>query len=327
MSKKSITEFLSNEYKGFAFYVIENRALPSVIDGFKPTQRKITHGSTMIWKTGTEKSLKVFQLSGFIANKCFYHHGSTSLENGIITMAQKFKNNAPLLEEVGQYGSLRSPQAGAPRYIGTKLSKNFRLLYKDFELLVNKEEEGEVIEPNFFLPIIPTVLLNGSSGIAVGFSSNILNRNPNDLIDACAYLLKGREISTIKPYVKDFKGEFINDPENPKRWIIRGKLDIKNTRKILDYIFLNKIQKYDNYKNNKMLSPLLNLVQTYYEHNISDFHNDEILQDIREIKIVLTNLYQDYKKLGYVPYYGVEEEIQKYSHREMARKFAELLDK
>ena len=69
MSKKSITEFLSNEYKGFAFYVIENRALPSVIDGFKPTQRKITHGSTMIWKTGTEKSLKVFQLSGFIAIK------------------------------------------------------------------------------------------------------------------------------------------------------------------------------------------------------------------------------------------------------------------
>jgi DNA topoisomerase-2 len=144
-------------------------------------------------------------------------------------MAQSFKNSLPLLEEDGQFGSLRSPAPGAPRYIGTKLSKNFRLLYKDFDLLVNKEEEGEVIEPNFFLPIIPTVLLNGSSGIAVGFSSNILNRDPNDLIEACAFLLKGKTITTIKPFVKDFKGEFINDPENPKRWIIRGKLEIKNT--------------------------------------------------------------------------------------------------
>ena len=114
------------------------------------------------------------------------------------------------MEEDGQFGSLRSPEAGAPRYIGTKLSKNFKLLYKDFELIENKEEEGEIIEPKFFLPIIPTVLLNGSSGIAVGFASNILNRNPNDLIEACVLLLKEKERDVIKPFIKDFKGEFIN---------------------------------------------------------------------------------------------------------------------
>jgi len=232
MSKKSITEFLSNEYKGFAFYVIENRALPSVIDGFKPTQRKITHGSTMIWKTGTEKSLKVFQLSGFIANKCFYHHGSTSLENGIITMAQKFKNNAPLLEEVGQYGSLRSPQAGAPRYIGTKLNNNFKLIYKDSELLDYKEEEGESIEPYYFLPIIPMVLINGSSGIAVGFATNILNRDVKSITEACISILKGKKITDIKPSINEFSGEFIQDCENNKRWIISGKYQKVNTSTI-----------------------------------------------------------------------------------------------
>jgi DNA topoisomerase-2 len=232
MSKKSITEFLSNEYKGFAFYVIENRALPSVIDGFKPTQRKITHGSTMIWKTGTEKSLKVFQLSGFIANKCFYHHGSTSLENGIITMAQKFKNNAPLLEEVGQYGSLRSPQAGAPRYIGTKLNNNFKLIYKDSELLDYKEEEGESIEPYYFLPIIPMVLINGSSGIAVGFATNILNRDVKSITEACISILKGKKITDIKPSINEFSGEFIQDSENNKRWIISGKYQKVNTSTI-----------------------------------------------------------------------------------------------
>lgn len=232
MSKKSITEFLSNEYKGFAFYVIENRALPSVIDGFKPTQRKITHGSSLIWKTGSEKSLKVFQLSGFIANKVFYHHGNISLENSIVAMAQKFKNNAPLLEEVGQYGSLRSPQAGAARYIGTKLNNNFKLIYKDSELLEYKEEEGESIEPYYFLPIIPMVLINGSSGIAVGFATNILNRDVKSITDACINLLKGKKISDIKPSINEFNGDFTQDVENNKRWIISGKFQRVNTSTI-----------------------------------------------------------------------------------------------
>ena len=228
----TITEFLQNQYKEYSLYTIEHRSIPSLVDGLKPTARKVLFVANNTWKTGNEKSLKVFQLSGAVANQAYYHHGDSSLSGVIINMAQSFKNSLPLLEEDGQFGSLRSPEPGAPRYIGTKLSKNFRLLYKDFQLLENKEEEGEVIEPKFFLPIIPTVLLNGSSGIAVGFSSNILNRNPNDLIDACAFLLKGRKIDTLKPYVKDFKGEFINDPENPKRWIIRGKFEIKNTSTI-----------------------------------------------------------------------------------------------
>lgn len=229
MVEKSISEFLSQEYKEFAMYVIEGRAIPSVIDGFKPTQRKIIHVANQIWKTGTEKTLKVFQLSGKVASDCFYHHGDSSLSNAIITMAQKFKNNAPLLEEEGQFGSLRSPQPGAARYIGTKLSQNFRLIYKDFELLNFKEEEGEVIEPHYFLPIIPTVLLNGSSGIAVGFASNVLNRDIKDIIDACLRVLDQKKIGFIKPKLSNFTGQYIQDPENKKRWIIRGNFKKVNT--------------------------------------------------------------------------------------------------
>lgn len=75
MTEKTITEFLSNEYKEFSLYVIENRAIPSVIDGLKPSQRKIIHICNQIWKTGSEKPLKVFQLSGAVANQAFYHHG------------------------------------------------------------------------------------------------------------------------------------------------------------------------------------------------------------------------------------------------------------
>ena len=229
MTEKTITEFLTEEYKDFAMYSIEGRAIPSCIDGFKPSQRKVIHVANQIWKTGNEKVLKIFQLSGKVANDVFYHHGDASLNSAIINMAQKFKNNAPLLEEDGQFGSLRSPQAGAPRYIGTKLSDNFRLMYKDFDLLNYKEEEGEIIEPDFFLPIIPTVLINGSSGIAVGFATNILNRDVKSVTDACIKLLTEKKIVEIPPSLREFTGNFVQDKENHKRWVIRGKFERVNT--------------------------------------------------------------------------------------------------
>ena len=230
--EKTISDFLSDEYKEFAMYSIEGRAIPSVVDGFKPTQRKIIHISNQIWKNGSEKNLKVFQLAGKVASDAFYHHGNTSLENAIVTMAQKFKNNAALLEEDGQFGSLRSPQPGAARYIGTKLNDNFRLIYKDFDLLDYKEEEGESIEPRYFLPIIPTVLLNGSSGIAVGFASNVLNREIKSIIDSCVRVLMGKSPGVIKPSLNEFTGDFIQDSENKKRWIIRGRFQKINTTTI-----------------------------------------------------------------------------------------------
>ena len=164
-----------------------------------------------------------------IGSKSMILTHNSSLENAIITMAQRFKNNMPLLEEIGQFGSLRSPDPGAARYIGTKLNKNFRLLYKDFELLDYKEEEGVEIEPKFFLPIVPTILINGSSGIAVGFSSNILNRNPLDIISACESVIKERKISDVKPHNNFFTGDYVQDTENHKKWFIRGKVDVINT--------------------------------------------------------------------------------------------------
>ena len=168
--------------------------------------------------------ITVDKYHNFLINKnsMLVTHNS-SLNSAVINLAQKFKNNAPLLEEDGQFGSLRSPQAGAPRYIGTKLSPNFRLIYKDFELLEFKEEEGEKIEPKYFLPIIPTVLINGGSGIAVGFASNILNRDVKEIIDACLKYLMGKKIPIVKPSLNCFSGEYLQDDKNPKKWYIRGK--------------------------------------------------------------------------------------------------------
>lgn len=224
---RKVDDFFDNEYKGYAVYTIENRAIPSVIDGFKPSQRKIAYAANRLWKTGNEKPMKVFQLGGQAAAISFFHHGS--LDGTIIGMTQEFKNSMPIFQGIGQFGSLRSPEAGAPRYIGVKFNENFKLLYKDFELTTPKFEEGEEIEPQFFLPIIPTVLLNGGSGIAVGFATNILNRHPLDLIDACSSHLDGKDVPVLRPWIRGFFGDIDPVAGAPRSWVLRGKFEVKNT--------------------------------------------------------------------------------------------------
>ncbi len=229
---KTITEYLDEEYAAYGMHTIESRAIPSVIDGFKPTQRKVIYVANRVWKSGSEKPIKIFQLGGRIAAEAQYHNGDMSLNSTIVGMAQSFKNSLPLLDEVGQFGSMRSPGAGAPRYISTKLNANFRLLYKDFELVEKQYEEGQEIEPKFFLPIIPTVLLNGSSGIAVGFSTNILNRNPIDLIDACLLSLDGKKFKDPLPWWKGFNGTVERVEGTLSSYQIKGIHQIVNTNTV-----------------------------------------------------------------------------------------------
>ncbi len=229
---KSITDYLNDEYAAYGMHTIENRAIPSVIDGFKPTQRKVIYVANKVWRSGSEKAIKIFQLGGRIAAEAQYHNGDMSLNATIIGMAQSFKNSLPLLDEVGQFGSLRSPGAGAPRYISTKLNSNFRLIYKDFELVEKQFEEGYEIEPTFFLPIIPTVLLNGSSGIAVGFSTNILNRNPIDLIDSCLKSLEGKKFPEPLPFWNGFNGTVEKLEGETSSFRIKGIHTIENTNTV-----------------------------------------------------------------------------------------------
>lgn len=230
---KTVTDYLDNDYKEYAVYVVEERAIPSVIDGFKPTQRKVIFVANKVWKNGSEKPMKIFQLAGRVAADAFYHHGDGSLNSAIIGMAQKFKNSMPVLEDIGQFGSLRSPEAAAPRYIATKLHKNFRLLYKDFELLESRYEEGNEIEPKYFLPIIPTVLLNGGSGIAVGFATNILNRNPISLIDACLKSIDGKKYAEPTPWNREFNGPCELVDAEKFSWTFSGRYEVKNTTTVV----------------------------------------------------------------------------------------------
>lgn len=266
--RRTVTDFFDTEYLDYAKYVVENRAIPSCIDGLKPTQRKVVYVSNNIWKRGNEKPMKLFQLAGRVAAEAYYHHGNSSLESAMIGMAQTFKNSMPLLAGIGQFGSLRSPSAGAPRYISAKLHPNFRLLYQDFDLLENKIEEGQKIEPEYFLPIIPTVILNGSSGIAVGFATNILNRNPIDVINACISELTGKRMPKLAPWLDEFSGTFERDPNNPKTWKIKGLYEVINTTtvKITEIPPNFTYEKYEDHLNNLMEKRII----TSYDDNSSD---------------------------------------------------------
>jgi DNA gyrase/topoisomerase IV subunit A len=103
----------------------------------------------------------------------------------------------------------------------------------DFGLTTPKFEEGQEIEPRYFLPIVPTVLLNGGSGIAVGFATNILNRNPSDIIEACLDHLSNRKIKRLKPWINGFYGTVTPVPDTPRSWIFHGDHVVKNTSTVI----------------------------------------------------------------------------------------------
>ena len=266
-TNRTINSFLSQEYLEFAKYTVENRAIPSICDGLKPGQRKIIFVSNNIWKNGNEKQMKVSQLAGRVAADSKFHHGQNSLSGAIVNIAQKFKNSLPLLDGYGQFGSLRSPFAGADRYISVSLSKYFRMLYKDFYLLEKQYDEGDEIEPKYFLPIIPTILLNGGEGIAVGFSTNILNRSPYELIEQCENILNNKECNNIKPYINEFNGTF-NNIDSDKSWIAQGKFEIVNsyTVKITEIPPSSTYEKYELH----LISLLDKKIIISYDDNCSD---------------------------------------------------------
>ena len=212
ITKRTITNFLNTEYLNYAFSVLEERAIPSAIDGFKPGARKIMHAS-LAGTTKDGKLYKLLALSGDAMRVSLYAHGDASLNGTIVNMCKSFNDNLNPLESDSQVGSLRDPNsAGAPRYLYVKHSKYMDLIYKtDYDLLDFIFEEGQYVEPMTYLPIIPTVLCKNNIGVAVGYSMHNQAYNPLDIIDACKEVLNSRadkkeKISTtIYPYIRGIK--------------------------------------------------------------------------------------------------------------------------
>jgi len=205
----NVTELIDGQYKDYSKYVLYSRAIPHMIDGLKPSQRKILYTAL---KTANTSRIKTASLSGNTISQANYHHGDASLNDAITKMVQLHSNNIPLLEGEGSFGSRLVPDAAAPRYTYVKMSQNFEKYFAD-TMVADKSIDPEDPEPAFYLPIIPWVLVNGVKGIAVGFATDIQPRNPKEIAKLCQAYLKGKNIDkeTLLPYYPEFEGKIYEE--------------------------------------------------------------------------------------------------------------------
>lgn len=180
----SIVDVIDNDYRRYAMYVLQNRAIPSVIDGFKPVQRKLFYAM----QQETAKKVKAAELGGKLSSYG-YAHGETSAQAAVVGMGQEWANNIPEFIGHGNFGTRLIQSAAAPRYIYVSQNPVANKIFRDNDVL-NKNVDVDDPEPHHYLPVIPWVLVNGVKGIAVGFAVNILPRSPKDLIKACNQYIK-----------------------------------------------------------------------------------------------------------------------------------------
>ena len=195
ISSLSFSDFINKELILFS-HASNIRSIPSLVDGLKPGQRKILYAC---FKKNLSQEMKVAQLSGYVSEHSAYHHGEVSLQGAIIKMAQDYvgSNNINLLLPCGQFGTRLQggKDHASARYIFTSLNPISRSIFhpNDDPILTYLEDDGDSIEPKWYIPIIPMVLVNGSKGVGTGWSSDIPNFNPMELIQNIRLMLDNEE--------------------------------------------------------------------------------------------------------------------------------------
>lgn len=233
------------------------RSIPSIMDGLKPGQRKVLF---TCFKRNDTREVKVAQLAGAVGEKAAYHHGEVSLMSTIVNLAQNFvgSNNIPLLRPIGQFGTRLQggKDSASPRYIYTMLSPLTRRLFpsNDEPLLNYLFDDNLRIEPEFYAPIIPLVLVNGASGIGTGWSTQIPNFNPRDLANNVKRMIKGEEPVEMMPWFKGFRGQILS--AGYQRYVSNGEVALLDNNRI-EITELPIKTWTQTYKEN-VLEPLLN---------------------------------------------------------------------
>ncbi|XP_042643154.1 DNA topoisomerase 2-alpha [Tyto alba] len=209
------------------------RSIPSMVDGLKPGQRKVLF---TCFRRNDKREVKVAQLAGSVAEMSSYHHGETSLMMTIINLAQNFvgSNNLNLLQPIGQFGTRLhgGKDSASPRYIFTMLSPLARLLFPsmDDNILKFLYDDNQRVEPEWYMPIIPMVLINGAEGIGTGWSCKIPNFDTREVVNNIRRLMDGEEPLAMLPSYKNFKGTI--DELGPNQYVISGEVSILDSTTI-----------------------------------------------------------------------------------------------
>jgi DNA topoisomerase-2 len=224
-SKQMITydEFIHKELIHFSKYDCD-RSIPNLMDGLKISLRKILFSA---FKKNLTTEIKVAQFSGYVSEHSGYHHGEASLNAAIVGMAQNFvgSNNINLFMPNGQFGTRLQggKDSASERYIFTQLNKITRTLFpaNDDNILTYLNDDGLLVEPVYYAPIIPMILVNGSKGIGTGFSTDIMCYNPIQIIQYIKNKLSLEENSVeFIPYYDGFKGQITKLSE--EKYLIKG---------------------------------------------------------------------------------------------------------
>ncbi len=304
VSERKVTyhDYINKELILFSIY--DNiRSLPSLYDGLKPSQRKIMYGA---FKRNLVNEIKVAQLAGYISEHSGYHHGEMSLNSTIISMAQDYcgSNNINLLQPNGQFGTREEggKNAASPRYIFTVLPRIIKKVFiDDDEYVIEKQfEEGGQIEPKTYYPIIPLILINGSEGIGTGYSTNVPQFNPLEIVKNLKLFINGTEESKLPeliPWTRGFTGKI--KKVNDNKYENYGSYDIisENTIQITELpiqVWTNNY--YVDLKNNETKLNIANIDKSDCTNNSVNikvtFENNILQQLIKKDEI--------YKKLKLV---------------------------
>jgi DNA topoisomerase-2 len=216
-----ITNFVKQDLVNFSLADLK-RSIAHVVDGLKPSQRKVMYAC---FHKNLRDEMKVAQLAAYVADKSAYHHGEVSLAETIVKLANDYtgSNNINLLEPCGQFGTrlMGGKDASQTRYIFTKLSKETRKIFdpKDDPILNYLDDDGRSIEPDYYIPTLPMVLVNGTEGIGTGFSCYVPPFNPEDIKKNILRKLEGQSMQPMKPWFRGFKGKIF---EKDDTWITEG---------------------------------------------------------------------------------------------------------
>lgn len=217
------SEEIKKSFLDYAMSVIVSRALPDLRDGLKPVQRRIIYGMNELGAVASSPYKKSARITGDVMGK-YHPHGDSSIYSAIVRMAQDFSYREPLVDGHGNFGSIDGDGAAAARYTEAKMSKISMELIRD----INKDTvdfvpnyDGEEKEPVLLPARFPNILVNGSTGIAVGMATNIPPHNLKEVIEGCIKLIDNPDITT-EELMQTIKG-----PDFPTGAIILGNSGIR----------------------------------------------------------------------------------------------------
>lgn len=226
-TKITLGDFIHREMIHFSKYDCD-RSIPNMMDGLKVSQRKILYSA---FKKNLVHEIKVAQFSGYVSEHSGYHHGENSLNGAIVNMAQNFvgSNNINILMPNGQFGTRLQggKDSASERYIFTNLNKITRMIFKkeDDAILTYLKDDGTFVEPIYYLPILPMILVNGTKGIGTGFSTDIPCFHPVQLINYIQHKLADKAYSRdFVPFYQGFQGTIEKDGD--RRFITKGNYTI-----------------------------------------------------------------------------------------------------